>query len=274
MKRIMFILGMVFIMCGFFVGCKESSPNVDSIRELREGVSPDKLEPITITLTSVLRSNHKVKIQSGYEEDVLLSTGQCVRIEGTTQEKLVVSTEQDNVTSQLCSNIDDDKNNDCKGSYNVFYKPADSKTGANKLALESTDRNESERCIMFPPVYTITLVSDLGTRTVKVQNKKMTKTLKEKGSCVKLKIYDFFDLQIDVGEGDENRKILCSDRKQAGDEVVSAQCYKEEEEEDYFNIEIGISGVPPVPSAVKLNKEVEYNHSKNCKWFNDKNAEQ
>ena len=259
MKKLVLILGMIFTMCGF-ISCNFSSNDND---RAEEGTT-NELEPITITAVADLKANHKIKIQTAGEDDTFLSKGQCVRIDGEAQRTLVVSSvEQVGVTSQLCSNIDDDNSNNCEGSYNIVYKTAGSETGANKLALESTDRNESKECIKLPPVYTITLAADIGNRTIKVQSASKAKTLKGKWGCLKLKSFDFNDLQIDVGEGDDNRQVLCSNKSG----TVSVPC-GEETLFEANNIEISLFGRPPTPDAVKLNnKEVEYNDSENCQWF-------
>ena len=251
MKKIVIILSMICLAL-YFVGCSagKGSGDDDLKGTTDTGTDNSETEYITVTVVANLEAGHTVKVQTGgLADEKSLSNGQCVNVRDL--EKLVISVEQGNEVSQLCSNIDDNENNNCKGNYNIIYKIADSKTGSNKLALESTDRNESEDCMELFPVYTITLKSELSGRTVKVYNDDKARTLQAKDSCLKLTNKDFSSFQIDVGQGDENRQVMCDECKEN-------------------NYEISLHGQPPTPDEVILSSETEYNKSKSCEWFDTK----
>lgn len=258
MKKIIIILSLIFL-AFTFVACNLNSSSSDPKNGASDGTTgdvgktdgddKDENEYITVTVEAVLKANYTVKVQAGSLDEKSLSSGNCVNVRDV--ERLVISAEQDNVVSHLCSNIDDDENNNCEGSYNVIYTLADSKIGANKLTLESVDRNESEDCKELFPVYTITMKSGLADKTLKVYNDDKAKTLQVEGSCLKLTQDDFSGLQIDEGVGDENRRVLCE----------SGRCAED-------NYEISLYGQPPAPNSVIFNSGAEYNKSKSCEWFN------
>lgn len=272
MKKFIIILSMVFWAMAF-VSCAGNNTGEDpesgeSGKEETQCKGEERYT--TLTVKANLESGYSIKVEGteGLVYDVSLSTGQCVKI--GCAEGVVVSIEKaGGVFSQLCSNKDDDKDNNCKGSYDVVYKVADPQTGTNKLALESlVVPNESKECVALLPedeVYTITLAVDLGNRTVKVQNKKKSKTLKGKGSCLKLKEKDFWDLQVDLGEGDENRHLLCSNKEGA----VAKRCGAGDENKDETNFEVALRGQPPNHNAVVLNVDTEYNNSESCEWLSE-----
>ena len=256
MRKFILILSMVSAAL-IFVSCTPKDGNEDASGADRDKETAVKnfSEYTTITVVADLKTGHTIKVQSSYDEKSL-SSGQCVNVRGTETKRLVISVEQNNVVSQLCSNIDENENNNCKGNYNIIYKLADSQTGANKLTLKSADRNESEDCTELFPVYTLTLGKGLGNKTVKVQTDEKAKNLTAEGSCLKLVQGDFLSLQVDVGEGDDNRKVLCSNSK----EESSLKCSEN-------NYTVHLYGVPPIPNDVVLSP-ADYNKSKNCEWFN------
>ncbi len=250
----MVFLTFTFVACGFFSGSPDKGNGEKG--GITAGVKGDNIDGddngetgyITVTVEAILKANYVVKVQTGSLDGKSLSSGSCVNVRNV--EQLAISAEQDNVVSHLCSNVDDDESNNCKGSYNVIYTLADSKIGANKLTLESVDRNESEDCTELFPVYTITMKSGLGDKTVKVYNDDKAKTLQVKDSCLKLTAGDFSGLQIDEGVGNDNRRIICE----------SGRC-------DEDNYEISLFGQPPTPNRVIFSSGAEYNKSKSCEWF-------
>lgn len=263
MKKFVIILGMVFWIFTF-VGCNLGGNGYDLLGTVplnkKNGSQNAVSDYVTITVVAELKAGHTVAVRDSFNEETL-SGGQCIKVRVDDQGSLVVSVRQNNIVSQLCSSIDEDKNNNCKGNYNVVYKGTDPQTGASKLALELADRNENKDCIALwsaDDIYTITVVTDLGNKTMRVQNNKNAKTLRaKKGSCLKLTGDDFGGhLQIDVGEGDYNRRVLCR-----GDSVVN-ECNK-------TNYEINVLGQPPEPDHLVLNPGVEYNNSESCVWFNE-----
>ena len=266
MKNLTFILGMVFWVLTFFVGCTNNQKPLKTINTEREREGEGKLilDYRTITVFSVLQDGHTVTVQSEHNEGTLSGAGQCIRVRSNDQNLVISVKKQDHTVSLLCSNADENKNNDCKGNYAVYYE--NSQTG--KLILESTDRrNESKNCIALWPedeIYTITMVSNLGNRTVKVQNNRKTKTLKEKGSCLKLIDDDFWKFQIDVGEGNHDRQILCA----GGEDEINSDINSCEEARSY---EISLFGQLPEPDLVVLNPVSGYNDGDNCEWFNEDN---
>lgn len=272
MRKFILILSMVFwaltfVSCGGDKADGDQEARGESREEETQCKGGEKYT--TLTVKANLESGYSIKVEGtkGVAYDVTLSTGQCVKI--GCAKGVVVSVEQNNKFTQLCSNKDEDKDNHCKGSYDVIYKVADPQAGTNKLALEPlVVPNESKECVVLLPedeVYTITVIADLGGQTVKVQDEKKSKILKEKGSCLKLKAEDFFNLQVDLGEGEENRYLLCSNKKGA----IAKKCGGGEHSDDETNMEIALHGQPPNPDAVVLNVDTEYNNSESCEWLNE-----
>ena len=186
MRKFIAILSMAFLILAVVAGCsKEGTPGATPGEKGTTNSEHDT--PTTITIVAGLKSGYAVDVKSGSISQSL-STGQCLKVRH--QRELVVSVKRGAIISQLCGNIDEDKTNDCKGSYNIVYKVSNPKTGSDKLALESTTYNKSTECIpLFPEdeVYTITLVEDFGRITVRVQHEEKAKILRGKGSCFKIK---------------------------------------------------------------------------------------
>lgn len=257
MKRITTVLIVASLTFYSFIGCEKPSTTGN------EDKKTQNTEYITITLKTKIKANEPILV--GYEikevslryiEKDVREEEECLIVRNIDKLFIGVDKSLAREPSQykyLCSNIDKNEDNNCKGSYNIVSK-------ANELALESTRLNESVACREFYPVVTITLKED-NKKKVEIKYRRYssaTRTfhLESKGSCVKLGSFDVDAISL-VGEG--SFKSFCG--FESGRNCSDyGEYYKKDQN---FGLEVVKKEGSSNPDDIEL-KITEYNPSKNC----------